>query len=76
MIRWTDRARSGSAGLATYASSCTYARLPEKYSNPVLFGSSISAFDVTQGSISDCYWITATSEVGDTPNRMRNIFIN
>ena len=77
MIAWADRPRSGSASLSTYANSASYFRLSEKFTNPTLFGTSISPYDIIQGQISDCYWITACSAAGDDiPSRVKGLFVN
>ena len=41
-----------------------------------LFPTTISALDIVQGINNDCYYLTATSAIAETPARLQNIFIN
>jgi hypothetical protein len=43
MIRWTDY--PGKYNMATYASSCTYSRIQDKYGKN-LFGTAVNPFDI------------------------------
>ena len=74
MISWSDFPRSDSGGLSSYVTSCTYKRISDFYPNNKLFNQ-ISTFDIYQGRLANCYWITATSAVAGIPSRMEDVFL-
>ena len=70
MIRWADRPRPSGFSLATYASTCTYGRVGS-LASPTLYGAKgASPWDIYQGQIGDCYWITAASAMAQTSSRI------
>lgn len=73
MIRWNDR--PGGYSLSSYATSCTYNRL-RNIGASSLFSTEVTNFDITQGQLADCFWISPTAENGAKASRiMNNIFL-
>jgi hypothetical protein len=64
MIRWSDY--PGAYSMTNYASASKYQRISANFKSPALFGSFSSANDIEQGQVSDCFWLTATSEIAES----------
>jgi hypothetical protein len=75
MLSWTDYPRKDSGSLSNYLSSAGYSRISDKFKTPSLLGNGADPYDIAQGALSDCYFVTAISAMAEVPSRISNIFL-
>lgn len=71
MVRWNDL--PSNANFGSIASSAQFFRLKDKISTDV-YGNDVSEFDIMQGQISDCFYISPSGENAMYDDRIKRIF--
>lgn len=75
-IRWTDRNEDGGS-LRNKIDTMVWKRARDVFGHHTLFGTDgITPADIGQGSIGNCWFMSASAAIAEVPGRMERIFLN
>ncbi|CDW77757.1 calpain family cysteine protease containing protein [Stylonychia lemnae] len=75
-IYWSDYPRPSSASLAPKTPYLQWYRPNQKYVSYPLFNQWVGEYDITQGSVGDCFWLSPAQSMAQDPTRIKGLFIN